>query len=99
MTAPIRVVFMGNDAWSVPTLDRLARTAVQVIRLTRMLDSIMIRKISSSFKQLIHIGGEFVSYNFFKGMILFHHDNDMIDRWLSYKRFSTCTIRLIFQHP
>ncbi len=27
MTAPVRVAFLGNDAWSVPTLDRLARTA------------------------------------------------------------------------
>jgi len=26
MPAPIRAVFMGNDAWSVPTLERLART-------------------------------------------------------------------------
>lgn len=25
MAAPIRAVFMGNDAWSVPTLERLAR--------------------------------------------------------------------------
>ncbi len=27
MTAPIRVAFLGNDPWSVPTLARLARTA------------------------------------------------------------------------
>ena len=27
MTAPVRVAFLGNDPWSVPTLDRLARTA------------------------------------------------------------------------
>jgi methionyl-tRNA formyltransferase len=27
MTAPVRVAFLGNDIWSVPTLDRLARTA------------------------------------------------------------------------
>ena len=27
MTVPVRVAFLGNDPWSVPTLDRLARTA------------------------------------------------------------------------
>ncbi len=26
MPAPVRAVFLGNDAWSVPTLERLART-------------------------------------------------------------------------
>jgi methionyl-tRNA formyltransferase len=28
MSAPVRAVFMGNDAWSVPTLERLARSNV-----------------------------------------------------------------------
>ncbi len=27
MTVPVRVAFLGNDPWSVPTLDRLARSA------------------------------------------------------------------------
>ncbi|MGZ5213172.1 MAG: methionyl-tRNA formyltransferase [Actinomycetota bacterium] len=27
MAAPVRVAFLGNDTWSVPTLERLARTA------------------------------------------------------------------------
>jgi methionyl-tRNA formyltransferase len=32
MPAPVRAVFLGNDTWSVPTLERLARTeAVEVV--------------------------------------------------------------------